>query len=91
MRIVDDETRKLVMQNRIDALEGDNLFESNFLTEDPDGDKDSDDHGEGGAKARDGGYTAEYVVEEAEESEEISDDAEAGESKVKTKRKEKTK
>ena len=30
MRIVDEETRKIVMQNRIDALEADNLYESNF-------------------------------------------------------------
>lgn len=28
MRIVDEETRKIVMQNRIDALEADNLFEN---------------------------------------------------------------
>jgi hypothetical protein len=28
MRIVDEETRKLVQQNRIDALEADNLFEN---------------------------------------------------------------
>ena len=27
MRIVDDETRRLVMENRIDALENDRLFE----------------------------------------------------------------
>lgn len=28
MRIVDEETRRLVMRNRIDALEADNLFEN---------------------------------------------------------------
>jgi hypothetical protein len=28
MRIVDEDTRRLVMQNRIDALEGDNLFDN---------------------------------------------------------------
>lgn len=27
MRIVDDETRKLVMKNRLNALEGDRLFD----------------------------------------------------------------
>jgi len=28
MRIVDEETRRIVQQNRIDALEGDNLFDN---------------------------------------------------------------
>jgi len=28
MRIVDEETRRIVMQNRIDALEEDNLFDN---------------------------------------------------------------
>ena len=28
MRIVDEETRKIVQQNRIDALEADNLFDT---------------------------------------------------------------
>ena len=28
MRIVDEETRRLVMQNRIDSLEGDKLFQN---------------------------------------------------------------
>ena len=28
MRIVDDETRRIVMENRIDALENDRLFET---------------------------------------------------------------
>ena len=27
MRVVDEETRRLVMQNRIDSLEGDKLFQ----------------------------------------------------------------
>lgn len=71
MRVVDEETRKQVMQNRIDALEGDNLFDSNFFVDDPDGLDDSD--GDNGGKG--GGYAAEYVVEDEEESEEISDDA----------------
>ena len=39
MRVVDEETRKIVMQNRIDALEADNLFDSNYLIED-EGDED---------------------------------------------------
>lgn len=70
MRVVDEETRKMVMQNRIDALEADNLFESNFLVEDPD---DVDIEQGTGAK-KDGGYAAEYVLDEAEESEDISED-----------------
>ena len=70
MRVVDEETRKMVMQNRIDALEADNLFESNFLVEDPD-----DIDVEAGTSAnKDGGYAAEYVVDEDEESEDISED-----------------
>jgi len=28
MRIVDEETRRIIQQNRIDALEADNLFEN---------------------------------------------------------------
>ena len=28
MRVVDDETRRQVMQSRLDALEGDNLFDN---------------------------------------------------------------
>ena len=96
MRIVDEETRKLVMQNRIDALEADNLFESNYLEEELDDDGDDDGNGGAGESAsnrrRDGG---DYVVEEAEESEDISDDPDgnvaASDSKLKAKRKEKGK
>jgi len=69
MRVVDEETRKLVMQNRIDALEADNLFESNFLIEEEDPDDEV-----GGQK---GGYAGEYVVEDAEE--ESDDDMSQGE------------
>lgn len=28
MRVVDDETRRIIQQNRIDALEADNLFDN---------------------------------------------------------------
>ena len=70
MRVVDEETRKLVMQNRIDALEADNLFESNFLVEEEDPD---DEAGE-----KDGGYAGEYVVEDAEESEDLSQEEQDG-------------
>lgn len=88
MRIVDEQTRKLVMQNRIDALEGDNLFDSNFLLEDPDG---LDDPDGVGADNKDGGYAGEYVVEEEDESEDISDDGMGlDKSKVKSKRKDKS-
>lgn len=45
MRVVDEETRKIVMQNRIDALEADNLFDSNYLIED----EDDEDVGNGAA------------------------------------------
>ena len=74
MRIVDEETRRLVMQNRIDALEADNLYENHLL--DPEDELDDDVCGEGGRK-RDGGYSGEYVVEEEEESEDISEDGDA--------------
>ena len=98
MRIVDEETRKLVMQNRIDALEADNLFENNYL-EQEELDDDGDDEGNGGGagesasnRRRDGG-AGDYVVEEADESEDISDDPDgnvvASDSKLKAKRKEK--
>lgn len=33
MRVVDDETRRVIMQNRIDALEADNLFENLKIAE----------------------------------------------------------
>ena len=89
MRIVDELTRKMVMQNRIDALEADNLFDTNFLTEDPD---DLEDGEEEGAH-KEGGYNGEYMVEDQEDSEDISDDADAPQmpdSKAKAKRTEKT-
>ena len=72
MRIVDEETRRVVMQNRIDALEADNLFDNNFM------DQDAEDEGlEDGADGKDGGYAGEYVVEQADDSEEILSDADA--------------
>lgn len=72
MRIVDEETRRVVMQNRIDALEADNLFDNNFM------DQDAEDGGlEDGADGKDGGYAGEYVVEQADDSEEIVSDADA--------------
>ena len=73
MRIVDEETRKIVMQNRIDALEADNLFESNFVVEDPEEDL---EEGDGDTNRK--GYSGEYIVEEAEESEEIYEDGDRG-------------
>ncbi len=33
MRVVDDETRRVIQQNRIDALEADNLFENLKMAE----------------------------------------------------------
>ena len=61
MRIVDEETRKIVMQNRIDALEADNLYESNF--QDPD--LLDEDGAEGAAIGKkDAGYSGDYVVED---------------------------
>ena len=84
MRVVDEETRRQVTKNRIDALEADNLFENNFLL--------GEDLGDDIDEKRDGG---DYVVEEAEESEEISQDAEGAATseagKVKTKKGEKAK
>ena len=79
MRIVDEETRRIVMQNRIDALEADNLFDNNFM------DQDAENEGlENGADGKDGGYAGEYVVEQEEESEDILSDADAsGEDKEK--------
>ena len=69
MRIVDEETRRVVMQNRIDALEADNLFDNNFM------DQEEEEGLEDGADGKDGGYAGEYVVEQADESEEIVSDA----------------
>lgn len=88
MRVVDEETRKIVMQNRIDALEADNLFESNYLVDE----EEVDDKGD----VNDGGYAAEYVVEEADESEDISQDGETNNngpsaSKLKARKAEKNK
>lgn len=78
------------MQNRIDALEADNLFDSNFLVEDPD----DVDIEQGPGVNKDGGYAAEYVVDEVDESEDISGDEDVPQmpdSKAKAKRKEKEK
>ena len=79
MRIVDEATRRIVMQNRIDALEADNLFDNNFM------DQDAENEGlEDAADGKDGGYAGEYVVEQEEESEDILSDADAsGEDKQK--------
>ncbi len=41
MRIVDEETRRIVMQNRIDSLEGDKLFQTYKEHEQDDLDVDS--------------------------------------------------
>ena len=41
MRVVDEETRRVIQQNRIDALEADNLFEN--LKADADGEGDDED------------------------------------------------
>ena len=79
MRIVDEETRRIVMQNRIDALEADNLFDNNFMDQDAENEVLED-----GVDGKDGGYAGEYVVEQEEESEDISGDADAsGEEKDK--------
>ncbi len=37
MRVVDEETRRVIQQNRIDGLEGDNLFENMMHEEGEDG------------------------------------------------------
>ena len=72
MRIVDEETRRVVMQNRIDALEADNLFDNNFL------DEDAENEGlEDGMDGKDGGYAGEYVAEQADDSEDIHSDGDA--------------
>ena len=42
MRVVDEETRRVIQQNRIDALEGDNLFE-NLRAEEDEGAEDDGD------------------------------------------------
>lgn len=70
MRIVDEETRQLVMRNRIDALEADNLFE-NFNNPDEEADLDA----EVSRKKAGRDDNDEFVVEdqEIEESEDISD------------------
>ena len=44
MRVVDEETRRVIQQNRIDALEGDNLFENlKNNQEDEDGEENNKD------------------------------------------------
>lgn len=42
MRVVDDETRRIIQQNRIDALEADNLFETLREEEDDGGNAEDD-------------------------------------------------
>jgi hypothetical protein len=72
MRIVDEETRRIVMQNRIDALEADNLFENlNNLDEEAELDAEIQRKKRSGTRGDDD----EFVIEdqEVEESEEISD------------------
>ncbi len=41
MRVVDEETRRIIQQNRIDALEADNLFDN--LRIDPEEDAEGDE------------------------------------------------
>ena len=48
------------MQNRIDGLEADNLFDNNFM------DQDENQAIEDEGKGADGGYAGEYVVEQAD-------------------------
>ena len=49
------------MQNRIDGLEADNLFDNNFMDQDAENQAIEDE-----AKGADGGYAGEYVVEQAD-------------------------
>ena len=50
MRVVDEETRKVIQQNRIDALEGDNLFDNLKMgDEDGGGGDDWDDYAMSGS------------------------------------------
>ena len=69
MRTVDEETRRLVMQNRIDALEADNLFQ-NINNPDEEAELDAEISRKKGVKDNE-----EFVPEEVEqeESEDIDD------------------
>ena len=69
MRTVDEETRRLVMQNRIDALEADNLFQ-NINNPDEEAELDAEISRKKGIKDNE-----EFVPEEVEqeESEDIDD------------------
>lgn len=72
MRIVDEETRRIVMQNRIDALEADNLFE-NLHNPDEEAELDAEISRKKGSAAR--GDNDEFLIEEQEleESEDFED------------------
>jgi hypothetical protein len=61
MRIVDDETRRIVMQNRIDALEADNLFD-NLNDPDEEAELDAEVSRKKGSATR--GDNDEFVVED---------------------------
>ena len=61
MRIVDEETRRIVMQNRIDALEADNLFD-NLNDPDEEAELDAEKSRKKGSATR--GDNDEFVVEE---------------------------
>ena len=69
MRTVDEETRRIVMQNRIDALEADNLFQ-NINNPDEEAELDAEISRKKGIKDNE-----EFVPEEVEqeESEDIDD------------------
>ena len=69
MRTVDEETRRLVMQNRIDALEADNLFQ-NINNPDEEAELDAEISRKKGVKDNE-----EFIPEEVEqeESEDIDD------------------
>ena len=69
MRTVDEETRRIVMQNRIDALEADNLFQ-NINNPDEEAELDAEISRKKGVKDNE-----EFVPEEVEqeESEDIDD------------------
>jgi len=69
MRTVDEETRRIVMQNRIDALEADNLFQ-NIHNPDEEAELDDEISRKKGVKDNE-----EFIPEEVEqeESEDIDD------------------
>ena len=71
MRIVDEETRKIVMQNRIDALEADNLFE-NIHNPDEEAELEAELSRKKGSAARQDNEEFVLDEQEIEESEEIS-------------------